>query len=78
MALAFVVFAGLGIVLWAATWLGGGSTDTVEDNSYLGANMLAAAGSTGVALIFWWTLHKVSLTSPAREVVDHRTQLDHL
>ena len=76
MVLAFVVFSGLGIVLWAATWLGGGSADTVEDNSYLGANMLAAAGSTGAALIFWWTLRKVSLTSPRRAAVPRRRQID--
>lgn len=66
-----VVAAGsavIGVFLIAATWNRPPIDSVSEYNVFLGAQSLSWAGSIVAALVFWWSLHRVSLE--ARTAVD--------
>ena len=50
-------------VALAVAWFTRPSPNLMEYNNYLGANTLAAGGCVAAVLVFWWTVHRVSLVA---------------
>ncbi|MAU83450.1 phosphatase PAP2 family protein [Gordonia sp. Z-3] len=57
----FVVATAAGAGLWVVTWLAGSIDAAAEYRYFLGALVGSAAGSIATALIFWWTLQRVTI-----------------
>lgn len=66
LALLGAVSAALGTLLLALTWNRPPIDAVSEDNFFLGAHSLSWAGSIFAALVFWWSLRRVSLEDAAR------------
>lgn len=59
--------AAVAAILIIMTWNRPPIDDISEDNFFLGSHALALSGSILAALLFWWTLHRVTLDGRGRK-----------